>query len=585
STGGAVFQTSRSPELGGESSGHFGLSIGQYQRFGVDAVANMPLYETLALRIAVATEKRDSYFSNRNSKATPGSVDHKSVRIGLLWKPSDNFELLWKTEANIARDGGYPYQPQPGSPNAVAASADPWTLTMDRADIDDRHDSVRTGIEAKLTLDNGVVIRSLSGYQLGTQNFANDTDGTSLDLGWEHQRILDRVFSQELDVISPSTDRVRWTVGGSWVRQEAHLDLHAYSNAFPFGPGGFFPTQDVHFLTDTPKTAVGAFAQVSTDLREGLELQAGARWSRDRQTQSGGLFLAPAPPLPPFIPAFGPSYEQAHVTGKVALNWKLDAAHFLYVFAANGFKSGGVNLTALPFAAEKVKDIEAGWKATWADGHVRTQFGVFHMDYRNLQTELVDTTIGASATGNAPKSTIKGAEFQLQAKYGGFATDFNWSYVDSRTDGMPMINIRNLPGGSAAGLGPQCAPGQPPFGCFDYAPFFSTPTGNATPYAPKTTANVGLEYAFEAAGSTWTPRIDISHLSEQFSSLFASQFDRIPARTIVNASIGIERGPWRGLVQVMNLGDKTYVSGIDYVTGNMWLGTPRTVGVSLRRSF
>ncbi|MEY4761749.1 MAG: hypothetical protein RLZZ200_1605 [Pseudomonadota bacterium] len=594
STGGAVYQVSRSPVIGSDRvEGNVGVKVGSFSELGTEGAANLPISSTLAARVAWSTTSRDSYFDNIvNTSAHPGSLDHKNLRVGLLWEPSDAFSLLVKSEVNIARDGGYTSQPQPGSPLAAFASPDPWKLKFDRGDIHDDEASLRNSVEAKWTLPSGITVRSISGFQLGTQNFLTDTDGGYEDGSYNHQRILDRVYSQEIDVISPDTGRFRWTVGGSYVKQTAHLDLHILNDRFPFGPTGapagvapIFPQMDIWIFTTNPKVAEGVFAQGTYELTKGLELQVGGRYSHDEQTQSGALTLLPNPPLPGVIPASSPRYSDNHATGKVALNWTVSDEHFLYAFVANGYKPGGVNLPAGDFKAETVVDYELGWKATLAGGHVRTQLGLFNMNYHGMQMNIVDTNSGTNSVGNAERSTIRGAEFQLQAKSGRFSTDLNVSYVDSSTGGISLVDVRALPGGSTNGLGPQCAVGQAPPACFNYDPYRVSLDGRPTPYAPKLTANAGVEYSFASENGVWTPRFDVTHLSDQYSSLFAGRFDRIPTRTLANASLSYRSGDWRTTLAVTNITDKTYVSGIDDGSGFMWLGAPRVFRLSVNRAF
>jgi iron complex outermembrane receptor protein len=216
---------------------------------------------------------------------------------------------------------------------------------------------------------------------------------------------------------------------------------------------------------------------------------------------------------------------------------------------------------------------------------VRTQLGVFYMDYQDMQMNVVDPNSGTNSTGNADESTIKGAELQLQSRFGSFSADLNFSFVDSVTGGITLIDVRSLPGGSTAGLGPQCAPGQIPPGCFDYTPYQTNLEGQPTPYAPEITANLGLEYGFVVGGGMLTPRLDVTHISEQFSSLFAGTFDRIPSRTLANVSLSLDQGPWHWLLAVTNVTDETYVSGIEDASGNMWIGAPLTARLSMSREF
>ncbi|MGG2377457.1 hypothetical protein ACE400_30110, partial [Salmonella enterica] len=52
-------------------------------------------------------------------------------------------------------------------------------------------------------------------------------------------------------------------------------------------------------------------------------------------------------------------------TGKVSLNYTPDARNLFYVFAARGYKPGGINPPGQTFRHEQVWDFEAGWKSSF----------------------------------------------------------------------------------------------------------------------------------------------------------------------------------------------------------------------------
>ena len=64
--------------------------------------------------------------------------------------------------------------------------------------------------------------------------------------------------------------------------------------------------------------------------------------------------------------------------------------NYLYGFVATGFRPGGLNVPVglglpAPFGPEKVTSYEAGWKANFAGGHIRTTLDGFYNDYKNFQ--------------------------------------------------------------------------------------------------------------------------------------------------------------------------------------------------------
>lgn len=61
-TGGAVFVTSRNPEIGGGYHGYIMGSAGNYDYFGLQGAVNLPISDTLAARVAFNTDHRDSFY-------------------------------------------------------------------------------------------------------------------------------------------------------------------------------------------------------------------------------------------------------------------------------------------------------------------------------------------------------------------------------------------------------------------------------------------------------------------------------------------------------------------------------------------
>ncbi|NML93010.1 TonB-dependent receptor plug domain-containing protein [Novosphingobium sp. TW-4] len=87
-TGGVVNMISANPKLG-ETSGSANIGVGNYSLFRGEAALNVPIGETLALRVSGTGISRDGYLSN-------GHNDQKGagVRAKLLWKPTEDLSVL-----------------------------------------------------------------------------------------------------------------------------------------------------------------------------------------------------------------------------------------------------------------------------------------------------------------------------------------------------------------------------------------------------------------------------------------------------------------------------------------------------------
>ena len=590
STGGAIFINSRSPDFDG-LHGQVEVLGGNYADVGANGAVNLPIDEQWAARIAFNVERRDSFYRNITSSPTPdgaefntpGSLDEKDLRVGLLWKPNDTLQVLLKSDFSDKSTGGYPMKPVPTTTYAPFAPTDPFTLNYDQ---DTKNDEVtsRNSLEIKWQPSpDGITLRSLTGYQYMSIRNIYDIDATSASLPSgppsqsEFQNVIERPLSEEINILSPNTGPLQWIVGGYYLHDTREVGLDIRSQTFP---------NDVFVNLFTTIQDEAVFGQVSYKILPRLELQVGGRFTHDSLDNPVGNGVNIGPGVV-FIPGSG-SHTDNVWTGKAALNWTANDDNFLYAFAAKGFKAGGFDTGFVPvqFKPEIVWDYEAGWKSYFFDRHIRTQIGGFFNNYQDLQVSVLHPASGTISLDNIGKSTIKGFEAQIEGQFGGLRVDGGGAYVNSRLGAISFVNTRLIPGGGNVNLGPQCGPGIPgPPACFDYNPFVVSVDGKANPYSPDWTFNLGVEYAFDlGGGASLTPRVNYSYVGSQWTTLIeVPTTDRLAAYGLWNASLTYANGDWRVQAFGMNLANKAYVSG--QFGNDEFFGNPRQFGVRVSRSF
>ena len=170
-TGGAVFITARNPDFN-SINGYASTQIGNYDQVKVQGAINLPLSDTLAVRLAANHETRGSIYDITGPyRGRPGEVDSSSVRASVLWQPTEALRVLFKTDYNNIDLGGYPADP------ALSTNA-PFTLTSNGPN--EAHDEfVRSSLNVSYAFENGITLRSITGYQNGRSRFATDLDGTA----------------------------------------------------------------------------------------------------------------------------------------------------------------------------------------------------------------------------------------------------------------------------------------------------------------------------------------------------------------------------------------------------------------------
>jgi iron complex outermembrane recepter protein len=576
STGGALFINSASPALDGVG-GYLHAGVGNFAGREVEGALNLPAGETFGLRLAGFYRANDSHYRDVGPfDNDSGGLDEKGGRVGMLWQPG-SFRALLKLQVNDLENGGFAYRPILGTPFAAYRVGDERTLSFD-ADTHHRERAEIASLELRQEFGNGIVLRSLTGYQRKRMFSFDDLDGSQAPpserggITWDYFA-SEKQYSEEINVISPTDGRFDWILGGYFQRNEIDVAIYQLEAGFP-----------TDIQPTNRRTTTGFFVQTGLALSDALELQVGTRYSTYKATGSGDVLIGNGiPGFPPGglpVASLAGSHEDSRVTGKVALNWNVDPDNLLYVFVARGYKPGGFNSVDSEFDPETVLSYEAGWKSTLLEGRMRTQLAVFFNDYSDFQFDVLEPATGQGGILNVANATIKGVEAQAQGRFGKMGLDLGVSYVDSDLDGSTFVNTRPLPPGN---LGPQCPPGVPPAPpfCFDYAPFIITTAGGANLYSPEWTANVGVDFEIDIAPeTTLTPRINYSYMGSRFTYLaYSPVSDRIGSFSLLSALLTLRKDAWFVEAFGTNLTDERYVSGQASASTNEFYGAPRQYGV------
>ncbi|RXD04868.1 TonB-dependent receptor [Sphingomonas sp. UV9] len=582
-TGGAVFITEQNPMT--DAVGGYALAqYGNYNNIKLQGALNIPSGDTLAIRFAGNLEHRDTFYNVSGPwTGNPGDRRDYSARASILWQPTSQLRVLLKGDYNNINYGGIPA-------GRATDTGDPLDVA-NNAPLAGGDEFGRVVLNASYTTDGGVVLRSISGFQRGTTHVSSDADGTAASGTPANPavnfraNITEEIWSQELNIVSPDTGPFTWVLGG----------FYQHDNIVIPANGGYIvdntPNAINPLVFDTtlegrnPKTALAGFGQVGYEITHGLQIQAGARWSRTTSANDA-VARATLPFLanPILTLVQNDKTIDKKVNGKVALNWTVDRNNFLYAFVATGAKAGGLNgpnvngITPRAFDAEDVTDYEVGYKGTFLDGRLRTQLGAYYSEYEKYQISIVDpATPSISSIFNVPgKTKLYGVELSAQGSFGPIRVDLATSVSNSKLGTFYAIDPR-LGTGAALVCNPAMGPASAR--CIEL-------TGSEQAYAPKFTLSAGAQYAIPLGERvTLTPRADYAHIASTFGSLFQNTAlgDRLEARNIVNAQLTLATGDWSVAGFSTNLGDQHYVAAINGV--RRLAGAPRQYGIRVSRSF
>nr|WP_279537172.1 TonB-dependent receptor [Aestuariicella hydrocarbonica] len=573
STGGAIMINSKRPELGEALNGYIQAGVGNFSAVNAEGAIGVPLTETLALRAAFKMVDRDSYYDDIGSADTDaGSLDESRARLGLLWQPSDQFDLYVKYETSDKDTGGYASRPIEGTDFAFGRTDDIRDISYNTDTQHEESDDTFL-IDTQYVLANGVAFKLLAGKQEKAIDVVWDFDSTDILSLVQTQNIEEDQDSYEFNIISPSDAGLQWVAGYYYQKNDIAVDIQ---------------TPGPRILLGIEKETKGLFGQLGYNVTEDLQVEFGLRkaWYEASGLEGSGGYFGPVENGPAF--PIGGDYKDDDVLGKLSVNWTFDEDNLVYASMAKGYKPGGYNNTNAEdnFEPENVWAYELGWKSTMMDGAVRTTMALFYNDYEEFQFDNIDTTSGNSGILNVGEATIKGAEFSIEGQFGGLRLDASLSYVDSElTPVGGIVNERILPP-DATGL-PQCAGGSTPPACFDYSPYLVSSSGGDNLYSPGLSYTLGIEYEFEIFdGALLTPRLNYGWVDEQWANLlYDDSTDLLESRGLLSALITLEKDDWKVQAYGRNLTDEEYISGQYNALNVEYFGAPRTVGVNVTYNF
>jgi iron complex outermembrane receptor protein len=649
STGGAVQVNSANPNFRGVN-GYIEGQYGNYQDEKVDGAVNLPVSDTFAMRLAFNWEQMKSFSTlapptplPSDTADVPGSVNNHNARLGMLWKPSDSFQALLKIEFNYVNPYGDAAEPNQNTftipagqlcPGGYAgpvchslyypySSHQPFVLTDNIPLQTEATYMNRYGLELRETLPNGIVLRSLTGFQYNNQTQVQDPDDSSANYQLEYKNVgpEDNYLSQEFNIISPTTGPVTWIAGASLYYRDTDVETTnyiaypSYSPSVPLPQGDFYPvgpggTTITHSGSDSVQRTVGVFGNVDWQFTRTLQLEIGARGNWDANYSKG------QPGFWPGVPAGDSSVRQIPVTtgtpcpdnpgyscvysagvaqqtdsvptGKIDLNWTPLPGQFFYAFWARGYKSGGVIIgTSNGFKPEQVDDYELGWKSNSFNRHLQTSIGGYWMQYHDMQLPALNILTGGNLTTNlSSPSTIRGIEASADGRFGAWDANLALALDDSRMGALSEVATYRLPA-AASGL-KQCAGGAAPPLCFDYSPYEVSVAGEQNPYTPKVTVNASIDYNFHIKDAILTPKVAFNYTASQYDSIFQQgDYYKLGARELWNLSLNLVSGPWTAQAYCNNCGNWTYVTAAGGTNvGDVWFyGAPRQYGVRFNYAF
>ena len=610
-TGGLVHHITNNPH--DEFEAKASVQFGTYNQKIVEGVLNMPITDGIRSRLAVKMNKADGWQTNHASPVNDygldvdtqdlNSTDSLAYRLKFAFDIGEESELLLDfhgSEADQTSVGfahmGY-LDPITGDrcsikrihngectsntfgttgiaeaggqwgPEHVSSSISGGTVTQ----ID------TTGVSAKLTipLTDNIELTSITALEKMDKFLQDDGDGVGLSgVGFnvffdEQYRSDTEQITQELR-LNGHTEKTKWVAGLYYYDDSRQMRTQNpagadFASAVPIG---FAHQEDV--LLETESWAV--FGQLDYDLTDDLTLVAGLRYTTDDRTYHyerpvsyyGLLDPTDADGDGDFNDPVDDTLDEDGFSGRLGLNYHLDADTLLYASVSTGLRAGGFSASynSKPAAFEPVKQekntsIEAGFKTTFLDGKARLNGAVFSYTLEGFQAQVFETLATGSVILNAGDVDGIGAELDLTyAITEDFEVIASLGLLDTELDSDKSTIVA----GETVSL-----------------------DGVSLPSAPELSYSlIGRYYIGNVS-----LQLDYSWQDEHFLQVENDPYSKSPSYGIANASIDwtSEDGAWGVSFFAQNLADEEYFTyqnslGDDWGYG-VW-GKPRTFGLKFK---
>jgi iron complex outermembrane recepter protein len=573
STGGTIAIVSKQPVLG-EFGGDAEFSYGNYNLNRERAAVNLPLADSLALRIAFQHYQHDGFGTNR---FFPGldldDANDTSGKLSLLWQPTD--AVASTTTARLfseQRNGAL-------QKNILDPDTDPRSVSQDTASFLDMH--YQTYSEALSVKLPWFTVKSVTGYQRMKNDQAIDDDRLSSEVlgfynaqpAWQSQ--LD-AFSQEINLVSAPSDRFEYVAGFYYIWQKTSQYIVEYEAAGPAPAQYTIPPltgplpANVSFEehSEIKRNSYAPFFQGTYHIADWLRFTGGVRYNHDAYDGNASFYYAPFAKVPGF---------SSHVTtGKAELDADVAPGSMLYLSWTRGYKPGGINNAYSGFSVfgkqffdpETASSFELGSKSKFLNDHLSINAAGFFSRYRGLQYIASDPVPFQDGTANIPNTHIWGGE--LEASFVGMHSHLHIDGSLTGLGGKFIDNYTTIDAQTAHTARAAYEAANPGAGDFDpgtiaaVAAAATNTRGNTPPKLPKWSAALAAAYTFDFDAQSLTPRVELVYRGTfEYRVFNESALDTVGSYDIVNLYLEYAP-PIKGLRvsgALTNLADKAGVGG------------------------
>ena len=283
--------------------------------------------------------------------------------------------------------------------------------------------------------------------------------GVPLGVGTSDPRNALKQYSQELRLASDFDGPLNFMVGAFYENRNFVFDTSQQAaNVSLIAPdpitGYTFDYKKIHV---TKTDAVSLFGSLTYKPTDQLEVSGGVRYTNEKKVNTISVpyvhaFLSASPLFLKSGFFSGPiKFKDNNISPEATIKYKIGPDFNIFASYKTGFKSGGIDNSALPtnslsvaalsgnfdtlkYKSEKARGGEIGFKSQLAGRAVTLNGTVFYYTFTDLQVQIFNATAVQFITLNAGKVNQKGAELELnwRTPVEGLSLSSNFSYLDAK---------------------------------------------------------------------------------------------------------------------------------------------------------
>lgn len=466
SIGGAISILTNQP--GKEFQGSTDLGFGERGRVQLRGAVNLPVSETLGLRLAADVEHQDGYIKNLNGGDRLQAQDIRAARLTTRYSGFDNVTATLKIGYERRKQGGSIYQAV-GLPEFSTESTLVGHQSFANFSIYDVAGTLKVDFNPQLSLT------SQTSWRRVQNEYVEDYDALAAVVGGPYfQQSNDRLFQQDLRLNFDDGNRGTLVAGLSYFHEKLDAAVSNWVDGNPTFTGfaftgvptpGLLPGDYSNAFNEAGNLygtfhGYSAFIDGSIPLGSSWSLDAGVRYNSDTKDYTQDL---PNPAVAAVNAGkifAGAYYNWGYWTsqpisskktwtdtaGRAALSWLISDEATAYLSWSQGWKAGGIDsfkiewpngivppgfflffgqdaaaLGAKPavYNPEKSTSIELGIKGKLLDRRFGYNIALYDYRYRDLQVSVQQG--GSSIIQNIGKAKGHGAEIELR-----YLPDASW---------------------------------------------------------------------------------------------------------------------------------------------------------------